>query len=120
MQYVFIFIGGMVGALLRFLISTLNPTSSLPIGTLIANLVGAFLMGYLSTVGIQLFQKYPLIKKGITTGLLGALTTFSTFQFELVKMFHHESFSLLLIYGLTSYIAGIVMCWLGVKLGGRT
>ena len=36
---------------------------SLPIGTLIANLTGAFLMGLIGTLAISLFQRYPLIKR---------------------------------------------------------
>ena len=63
------------------------------------------------------FKNNPLIKKGVTTGLLGALTTFSTFQFELVTMSQNNSIALLFIYGLTSYIGGILFCWFGVKLG---
>ncbi|MCJ1656075.1 fluoride efflux transporter CrcB [Staphylococcus sp. NRL 16/872] len=120
MQYIFVFIGGMVGALLRYLISFLNDGTAFPIGTLIANLVGAILMGYLSTIVIQYFKDHPILKKGLTTGFLGALTTFSTFQLELVKMFHHHSFTLLFIYALVSYIVGIIVCGIGVKLGGRS
>lgn len=41
MQYVYIFIGGALGALLRYLISFLNTDGGFPIGTLIANLTGA-------------------------------------------------------------------------------
>lgn len=118
MQYLFVFIGGMVGALLRYVLSTLNTGSGLPIGTLVANLVGALLMGYLSSLTIQFFKHKPMLKKGLTTGLLGALTTFSTFQFELVTMFHDYRFILLCIYGSLSYVGGILCCWLGVILGG--
>lgn len=119
MQYLFVFIGGLFGALLRYVLSTLNVDSGLPLGTLIANIVGAFLMGYLSSLSIHFFKNNPLIKKGVTTGLLGALTTFSTFQFELVTMSQNNSIALLFIYGLTSYIGGILFCWFGVKLGGN-
>lgn len=119
MQYLFVFIGGLFGALLRYVLSTLNADSGLPLGTLIANIVGTFSMGYFSSLSIQFFKNNPLIKKGVTTGLLGALTTFSTFQFELVTMSQNNSIALLFIYGLTSYIGGILFCWLGVKLGGQ-
>ena len=63
MQYITVFIGGMLGALLRFLFSFMNQSSIFPIGTLIANLSGAFLMGYLSVVMIKLFKDHPKIKK---------------------------------------------------------
>ena len=42
MQYLYVFIGGAFGALLRYGLSIFNEGSSLPIGTLIANLTGAF------------------------------------------------------------------------------
>lgn len=80
MQYVYIFIGGALGALLRYLISFLNTDGGFPIGTLIANLTGAFVMGLLTALTIAFFSNHPTLKKAITTGFLGALTTFSTFQ----------------------------------------
>lgn len=119
MQYIYIFIGGALGALLRYAFSTLNDSSGFPLGTFIVNLLGAFLMGLIGTLTITLFKKYPLVKKAITTGFIGALTTFSTFQFELVQLFDHHNFMMLVIYGLTSYILGIIFCYLGVKIGGQ-
>lgn len=57
-------------------------------------------------------------KKAITTGFLGALTTFSTFQLELIHMFDHQQFITLLLYAVTSYVFGILLCYVGIKLGG--
>ena len=119
MQYITVFIGGMLGALLRFLFSFMNQSNTFPIGTLIANLSGAFLMGYLSVVMIKLFKDHPKIKKGITTGFLGALTTFSTFQFELVTLLHNHHIIFAVIYAFTSYCVGVILCWIGMKLGGH-
>lgn len=42
MQYIYIFIGGALGALLRYAFSTLNDSSGFPLGTFIVNLLGAF------------------------------------------------------------------------------
>ena len=89
MQYLFIFIGGAFGALMRYLFSFFNHGHDIPIGTLSANLIGGFFMGFLSALTIKLFNNNPLLKKAVTTGFMGALTTFSTFQFELVQMFKH-------------------------------
>ncbi|MGN5883755.1 MULTISPECIES: fluoride efflux transporter CrcB [Staphylococcus] len=118
MQYLYVFAGGAIGALLRYLFSFLNSGQGFPIGTFTANLAGAFLMGLISALAIQYFKNHPLVKKGITTGLLGALTTFSTFQFELVKMLAHQQIPLLIIYALSSYVLGIILCYIGTKLGG--
>lgn len=120
MQYLFIFAGGALGALLRYLLSFINSSSEIPMGTFIANLCGAFLMGYLGTLTIKYFKNNPLLKKGVTTGFLGALTTFSTFQFELVQYFEKGALLLVIIYALTSYIFGILLCYIGVRLGEKT
>ena len=118
MQYLYVFIGGALGALIRFGLSQLNQESGFHIGTFIANLAGAFLMGLITALVLKTFQKISLLKKGITTGFLGALTTFSTFQFELVHMFEHHNYALLGIYAITSYTFGILLCYIGGKLGG--
>ncbi|WP_412521197.1 fluoride efflux transporter CrcB [Staphylococcus simulans] len=118
MQYLYVFAGGALGALLRFIFSQLNHGTGFPIGTFIANLAGAFLMGFFSALAIQAFKSNPLLKKGITTGFLGALTTFSTFQFELIKMFNQQHYTLLIVYALSSYLLGLAVCYIGSKAGG--
>lgn len=117
MQYLYIFIGGAFGALLRYLFSFLDHGHDLPIGTLSANLIGGFFMGFLSALTLKLFDNNPLFKKAITTGFMGALTTFSTFQFELVQMFNQQQWLNLMIYAVISYILCILLCLLGKKLG---
>lgn len=119
MQYLYIFVGGAFGALLRYLLSFFNHGHSLPIGTLTANIIGAFLMGFFAALSIKLFQTHPLFKKAITIGFMGALTTFSTFQFELVQMYNQQNWMLLIIYAVISYILCILLCLLGKKLGER-
>lgn len=81
-----VFIGGGTGSVARWLLSMrLNPTHQLiPIGTLTANLLGAFIIG----LGLALFNRMthldPMWKVLLTTGFCGGLTTFSTFSAEVV------------------------------------
>lgn len=81
-----VFIGGGTGSVLRwFLGMKLNPLHhAIPIGTLMANLAGAFIIG----MGLAWFNRMthidPLWKLLITTGFCGGLTTFSTFSAEVV------------------------------------
>ncbi|MBL7564989.1 fluoride efflux transporter CrcB [Staphylococcus saccharolyticus] len=119
MQYIYVFISGAIGAFIRYILSILNHGSVIPFGTIIANLLGAFFMGFIGSFVISYFKKYPIIKKGLTTGFLGALTTFSTFQFELVTLFEQQHFIVLLVYGLTSYLLGVLLCYVGVTIGGK-
>ncbi len=79
--------GGFVGAVLRYLVSgwvqKLSP-SLFPVGTLSVNVIGSFIIGF----AVLYFENVvaPHQKALVITGLLGALTTFSTFSLETVTM----------------------------------
>jgi len=79
--------GGFVGAVLRFLISgwvqRLSP-ALFPVGTLSVNVLGSFIIGFLALYFDTVIA--PHQKALLITGLLGALTTFSTFSLETVTM----------------------------------
>ncbi len=90
-----VFIGGGTGSVARWLLSLkLNPMHhALPLGTLTANLIGAFIIG----AGLAWFNRLPQVdpiwKLLITTGFCGGLTTFSTFSSEVVFLFQAGRFS---------------------------
>ena len=78
--------GGAIGAMSRFGIAEFSRrmfSNSFPIGTLLANLAGCFLIGVLLGSG-QADKSEPL-RLGVGVGFLGALTTFSTFGAETVR-----------------------------------
>lgn len=79
-----IFIGAGLGALLRWLLGHfLNPVfPTLPLGTFVANVLGALLMGFALGLFAQYGSVSPAIRLAVTTGFLGGLTTFSTFSAE--------------------------------------
>ena len=86
--------GGFIGAILRFSISTWvgkATTSAFPWGTLSVNILGSFLIGFLflyfQQVNLSIYQKSLFI-----TGLLGALTTFSTFSLDTVLLMQEALF----------------------------
>jgi CrcB protein len=79
--------GGFIGAILRFLISgwvqKMAPTL-FPVGTLSVNVLGSFIIGFLALYFDSVIA--PHQKALLITGMLGALTTFSTFSLETVTM----------------------------------
>uniref|UniRef100_UPI004048E34C fluoride efflux transporter CrcB n=1 Tax=Shewanella baltica TaxID=62322 RepID=UPI004048E34C len=80
----FVALGGSIGAVFRYLISIFMIQvfgSSFPFGTLLVNVLGSFLMGVIYALG-QMSHISPELKALIGIGLLGALTTFSTFSNE--------------------------------------
>ncbi|MCE9991483.1 fluoride efflux transporter CrcB [Enterobacter asburiae] len=90
-----VFIGGGTGSVARWLLSMrFNPMHhAIPVGTLVANLLGAFIIG----AGLAWFNRMthidPVWKLLITTGFCGGLTTFSTFSAEVVFLFQEGRFT---------------------------
>ena len=77
--------GGAIGASLRLLINTTvnkNFIHSLPLGTLTVNLLGSFIIGMLFAYFHLNTNLSPHLKTFMVTGILGALTTYSTFALE--------------------------------------
>jgi len=92
-------IGGFIGAILRFSISDLvgkATTTAFPFGTLSVNILGSFIIGFLFLY-FQQINLSPTQKALFITGMLGALTTFSTFSLDTVllieKEFYMKAFS---------------------------
>lgn len=83
-----VFIGGGLGSVLRWLISVKLSGAGLPFpaGTLVVNLIGAFIIGLCLALFMRITHIDPAWKLFITTGFCGGLTTFSTFSAEAATM----------------------------------
>ncbi len=85
--------GGFIGAIMRFLLSSFVQKSAdtfFPIGTLSVNVLGSFLIGFLALY----FEQHiaPEYRALVITGFLGALTTFSTFSYETVLLIETSAY----------------------------
>src|SRR3954451_4327511 len=103
-----IFAGGSLGALARAGLTEAIATEPgrWPWATFTANVLGAALLGYFVT---RLQERLPPARYRrpfLATGLCGALTTFSTFQVELIRMLDHGHEALALAYAGASIAAG--------------
>lgn len=108
---VLIGIGGFLGAIARYGVSTFMAKtfpSSLPYGTLTVNLIGCTLLGAL--VGMDLSEPVYLF---MGTGFCGAFTTFSTLMLESLRMLHKREWSRWLVYNGFTFIAGILFTFIG-------
>lgn len=118
-QILMIALGGAVGSVLRFLLSEgiQKLTGGIfPWGILVVNLIGCFTIGLLASLfaGPWLVdEKYQML---ITVGILGGLTTFSTYAFQTVNMARGEDFIFALCNFLMSNLLGFVAVWLGLRL----
>ena len=120
-EYASVFVGGFFGAIARVALVQVLPvgTSSWPWSTFIANVLGAFFLGYFTT---RLQERLPVSahrRPLLGTGFCGAFTTFSTFQLELVTMIEAHHFALLSAYIVASLGGGFAAVWLATVLVRR-
>lgn len=120
-ELVAIFVGGALGGGLRTWLSDLAPAhqGQWPWVTFGVNLVGCLLLGYFVT---RLAERLPVTayrRPLLGTGVCGGLTTFSTFQLELVRMLDRGQLGLALLYTGASVIAGFTGVWLGTAIVRR-
>ena len=107
-----IFIGGGLGSVLRYLV---NLHIFAP--TLIVNLIGSFLIGFLYSVLIDKIEISNQLKLALTVGFCGGLTTFSTFSLEVFKMLEKGEILQSLGYILFSVIICLLFTGIGVYFG---
>jgi fluoride exporter len=116
-----IFAGGVIGALLRALLSeawVVEP-GSWPWATFVVNVFGALLLGYFAT---RMQERLPVLPWGrpfVGTGLCGALTTFSAMQLEIFDMVDLGHYALAVAYASASITAGMIAVVLSTGLVRR-
>jgi fluoride exporter len=119
MVYLYVGLGGMIGSVLRYLIATI-PFPSLgnfPIGTLTVNLIGSFTLALLTGAILCKQPLSPEIKTGITTGVIGSFTTFSTVSLEVYQLFQEGLYVSLGMYLFLSLAGGLTLAAIGFNLG---
>ena len=115
LAWIFVALGGAIGAISRYGVTLLLNKDSFPYGTVVANIAGSFLMGLLAAwillpSGQGLSDNTKLF---LGTGLLGGFTTFSTFSLDSMKLFMNGEIVTASIYILLSVIGALV----GIALG---
>lgn len=88
-KIIYVGIGGCIGAMLRYIVTMQSAkmmNSSFPVGTLIVNVAGGFLIGMIAELSISTDLISPNLKLFLTTGIMGGLTTFSTFSLETITL----------------------------------
>ena len=111
-----IFFGAGFGALLRagFNVLTVGAASFIPLGTLLSNMVGGYLVGLAVAYFGNNPQLSPEWKLLVVTGFLGGLTTFSSFSAEVVSFIQRGEFTWALGTALLHLFGSLVLTFLGI------
>ncbi|TSO26069.1 CrcB family protein [Lactobacillus sp. LL6] len=86
-------------------------------GTFWGNIIGCFLLAFFTYLFFEFKDFYEWLSVGIGTGFVGAFTTFSTFNLEVLKNFDAHLTSTALIYYFSSIIFGFVFAYIGSHMG---
>ncbi len=116
-------LGGAVGAAARYgLGHVLTPVGGWPLGTLAANLLGAFLLGALLETLVRRGEeggRIQVLRLALGTGVLGGFTTFSSLALELERLLADGAVATALGYAVVSLVLGFGACLAGIVLAAR-
>jgi len=121
-KYAFVGIAACFGAIIRYLLESGRMNESFfgfPVDTLLINVTGSFVLCLVLTIGFDVWKMNVDVKQGITTGFIGAFTTFSTFCKETVVLLQQNNLVSAGTYILVSLVFGIMAAFAGCSLGNK-
>lgn len=121
-NYILIFLGGGIGCVVRYWVSKSSYNTliaqNFPYGTLIVNVTGSLLMGFLFIIMLERLNSFaPQLRALLLIGFLGGYTTFSSLSIETFIFFEQDEFMKAFLNVGLNFVLCISAVWLGVILG---
>jgi CrcB protein len=113
-------LGGFVGANARYLMSGWVASrfgATFPYGTYVINVTGSFILGFFLAFAEDRAWVAPSLRLLFAVGFVGAYTTFSTFEYELIRLLQERELLLGGLYLIGSVLTGGIAVVLGMALG---
>jgi len=113
----YVFLGGGIGSVLRFLIAKLFPfqASSFPWATLLSNVIATLILAIV-VIQFKESEKWVSIQPFIVVGICGGLSTFSTFSFENYQLLQQGQLAIVGLNILFSIGLGLLAFWFLARL----
>lgn len=121
MQLLLIALGGALGSVCRYGLSTLVQRLSspfFPYGTFVVNVLGCLVFGVIMGAARQRFVLGPPERAFLLIGILGGFTTFSTFTYETFALLQDGEFGRALLNAGGQVVCGLVALWAGYVVAG--
>ena len=121
-RYLVVLAGAGLGGLARYVAGSwimLKYGGRFPLGTLIINVTGSFLIGVLMTLLTERFNPHPNWRLFLVVGVLGGYTTFSSFEYEIYQSVRDGARWMGLLYLTGSVVLGYMGVWMGALLATR-
>jgi fluoride exporter len=115
-------IGGALGSVARYLLGAYiqgRVATAFPVGTLVINVAGSFLLGLFVQLGLDTAAVSPEVRFFLTTGFCGGFTTFSTFSYETYRLVEDGEFGMAGLYVAASVVLALIGCALGMSSARR-
>lgn len=120
--YLAVAIGGAIGCCARYGVTQLVHAvygKSFPVATIIINVLGCLLMGFLFFATLERLHTSPVLRTAILTGGLGGFTTFSTFAMESLLLLEDGETRQALLYFFLSVLLGLTAAFLGAYIARK-
>lgn len=115
-------LGAAAGGMSRFVLAGYiqqRAGSDFPMGTLLVNLTGSFLLGFIMRVALHGTAVTPEMRALLTTGFCGGYTTFSTFGYETWLLLEDGEYGRAASYAVVSVLVGVVLIVAGMATAQR-
>ncbi|HZO80349.1 MAG TPA: fluoride efflux transporter CrcB [Candidatus Binataceae bacterium] len=119
--FLWVGLGGFFGANARYLLGGWVASRlgvGFPYGTYIINVTGSFILGFFLAFAQDRPWVAPPARLLFAVGFVGAYTTFSTFEYESIRLLQDGELLLSVVYLLGSVVSGALAAIAGIALGG--
>ncbi len=122
MTIIYIALGGIAGTLSRYGLEgwiQARARSGFPVGTLVVNISGSFLLGFILRIATGSAVISPDMRVGLTIGFCGAFTTMSTFSYESVTLLNDGDYLRAGLYMTATILGCVAAVMTGAAIGNK-